>query len=613
MTFIIRRITKRPAGQDIVRDSEVNAKKLTVGRATNNDLFLSDLQVGLNHLTISQSGSRLAIRANRDKKFLLNGRLADQATVSSNGRDEIQVGPFGLTFDRDSQGRWVIIVERVESEDSLDVGEVDDLFTLRGTFLSKRGAAWVGSILALIIFLAFPVAWFVGSVPDSANDVLDADRPWLSGELSGGHANLEAECESCHKKAFEHVTNATCIDCHNDLINHADPMRLTLAMSPPTGFDGVLLEAASFFGKERGDCADCHREHNGEDGVILSNSVLCTDCHLGMSARLTDTKLQDAGDFGSDHPNFSATVIAEPGRQPTYVRLPLNDPELKDNSGLKFPHDLHLLADGGVAQQARALGADYGFGDALTCEDCHTLDKAGLTFETVTMEADCQMCHSLVFETDGTAERKLPHGQPREVINVLREYYRARALGQAIAPTSTGRRRPGETTVIREADRSSTAVVDADQNANLMIERVFNPGGSCFDCHEVIPAPPGTVDYDILPVTLVDQFMTKARFNHAKHEVGDLTCESCHAARGSDLSSHVLLPGIDTRVSALTGEEVVGCHDCHGGEKAGGNMVASTCVDCHGYHDGTHAPVMTAARAFDPGQWRRISSGDGVR
>ena len=53
MAFIIRQITKRSAGQDIVRDRQVDNNRLTVGRATHNDLFLGDLEDGLDHLIIA--------------------------------------------------------------------------------------------------------------------------------------------------------------------------------------------------------------------------------------------------------------------------------------------------------------------------------------------------------------------------------------------------------------------------------------------------------------------------------------------------------------------------------------------------------------------------------
>jgi predicted CXXCH cytochrome family protein len=620
MTFVIRQITKRPTGQDIVRDKTVEGDTLTVGRGTDNDLFLSDLRVGLHHLVMQVSGSRLQVETRLDKTFLVGGKATKQLTLQSGRTQTIEVGPYalGLSF---GDGAWIVRVERVEPAEVLDEDDVDEIFTLRGTALGKRLPAWAAFAAAAAVFLALPIAWFYGAVPETAEALIDPDHVWLSGELSGVHANLEGECEACHVAAFEHVTDATCLECHEGLGDHAEPGRLARSMAHPGGFDGFLQQTAAVFGKEEGECADCHREHNGEEGIILSNQSLCTDCHMGIGDRLPDARVASAGDFGTDHPVFQAMVVAEPGPEPVLARFALDSPDLVDNSGLKFPHDLHLATDGGVARQAAALGAEHGFGEALVCADCHTLENGGRLFEPVTMEGDCQMCHSLVFATDGGVERRLPHGEPDEVIALMREYYRAQALDQATGPIFSNRRRPGDTSELRRVDRAQDNLVEAERNTSQMVAQIFSPGGACFDCHEVIEPDAGALNYDIVPVTLIDQFMVNAVFDHEKHEVGELDCQSCHEAEGSDLAAHVLLPGLETRPGRHTDDEVIGCRDCHGGEDARGDRVASACIDCHGYHDGRHAPLMTARLdgdapgrlAFRPGRWGRIPVAGDVR
>lgn len=610
MTFIIRQVTKRTGGQDIIRDRTVEAEKITVGRATGNDLFLTDLRVGLEHLEISLSGSRVHIEALNEKNFILGGRAVSTATIG-NGPKDILVGPYQLRFDRDDSGVWMIEVTRVEPEERINPEQVDEIFSLRGTLLKKRLPVYLAFLTVMAVFLAFPLAWFFGVFPDSVNEKLDADQVWLSGPMSSGHAKFQTECEECHKTAFEHVTDGTCVECHDDVVDHADPHRLVTAQGMPSGFGGLVTKTATFFGKEQGECADCHREHNGDAGIVLTASTLCTDCHKDMSSRLTDTRLEDVSDFGREHGNFRALLVTEPGDPPSYARVGLDDPEIKDNSGLKFPHDLHLDATGGVAKQAQELGAEFGFGAKLECEDCHTRESGGALFETVTMEANCQMCHSLIFETDGTVERKLPHGEPQEVIAILREFYRGRALGvPSRGGVITERRRPGSTSSLRTEDRRAAVAEAPVANAEAMVARVFSEGGSCYDCHEVIPAPAGTIDYDIVSVTLVDQFMVAAKFDHDKHETGDMDCQTCHDAEGSERASDVLLPGIETRTSALTNEPVTGCRDCHGGEKARGDMVASDCVSCHGYHEGDEPVGDKSAGigrlAFDPHRWKDI-------
>lgn len=621
MTFIIRQIIKRSVGDDIIRDRQVGTKTVTVGRATHHDIFLSDLRVGLDHLTITLNGSRLNVEADKGQTFVLGGRNQRKLALNRNQTATIEVGPFGLTFDQNPDGLWLIVIERIEPEEALGEEDVDDIFTLRGTLLAKRTPAWLGYLAVIFLFLAAPVAWFYGTLPGSVNEVTDLDRPWLSGDLAGDHANLEGECEACHVKAFSHVEDSACIECHDNLGNHADPVRLAGAMTILAGFDGVMASTNSFFGKDQGECADCHREHNGDEGMILQASSLCTDCHVDMATRI-DTALGDAGSFSKLHPDFHATVVETPGDDPVFRRVALGTPEAMDNSGLKFPHDLHLLSDGGAARQAQDLGAEYGFGDALVCEDCHTKEKGGLLFDQVEMEANCQMCHNLDLP-DPTYDRELPHGKPQEVVAAVRQYYKTRTLTELLETDSYMRRRPGDARRVRPQPRRETAVEDSDTIADDQVAMIFAEKGACGICHDVVPAPPGTVDFDIVPVTLVDKFMTNAEFDHESHETSDLTCESCHEARWSDRASDVLLPQIETVAGLPGGEDVTGCRDCHGDEKARAPMVKSACVSCHGYHDGTHAPLMTASvddlgdtpgqLAFRPARWGRISEPASIR
>lgn len=627
MTFIIRQITRRPGGQDIIRDRQHDGEEITVGRATNNDIFLSDLRVGLDHLTIYLSGSRLIVEATPDHPFLVKGRQQSKLNLNHGQSAAIQVGPFELQFDQNEERLWRVTVERVEPEEALFEDDVDDIFSLRGTILSKRGPAWIGFLAVVLVFLAAPVAWFYGVLPEQSAEVVDLDSSWLSGPLSDPHSNLGTECEACHVDAFEHVNDSACIECHDALGDHADPVMMAQSQPEFGGVKGAMLQTASFFGKEQGECADCHREHNGNEGIILSNSVLCTDCHVGLSGRVASA-LEDVDSFADLHPNFQATVVKTPGDDPVLQRVALGQPGAMDNSGLLFPHDIHLKPSGEVANQAQKLGAQYGFGESLVCADCHEPDKDGLLFKPVEMEANCQMCHSLDLP-DETYARELPHGKPQEVIALIRDYYRNRTITDLIEPDGSVRRRPGSSSRVRQQPRRETAAVDAATIANEQVAMIFDDKGSCGICHEVIEPAPGTVAYDIVPVTLIDSFMTRAHFDHESHEIGELTCDSCHEAKWSSLASDILLPEIETVAGLPGGGEVIGCRDCHGDEDSRAPLVASACLDCHGYHDGIHAPLMTAGKrsgphgelanvtsgtpAFSPARWGRLPESDTFR
>src|SRR3546814_2078326 len=78
--------------------------------------------------------------------------------------------------------------------------------------------------------------------------------------------------------------------------------------------------------------------------VCSSDLAFCTDCHGTLKDRLKDTKLGDAADFGTSHPQFSALVQTRPGKHPRFTRASLGSRPM-DDGGLKFPHDIHLSAD----------------------------------------------------------------------------------------------------------------------------------------------------------------------------------------------------------------------------------------------------------------------------
>jgi len=73
-----------------------------------------------------------------------------------------------------------------------------------------------------------------------------------------------------------------------------------------------------------------------------------------------------------------------------------------------------------------------------------------------------------------------------------------------------------------------------------------------------------------VPVRLTQNWMPRARFNHAAHITEP--CQSCHdRAEHSKKSSDILMPGIQK------------CRDCHGGTHDGSKL-DSDCVMCHRFH-----------------------------
>jgi hypothetical protein len=247
----------------------------------------------------------------------------------------------------------------------------------------------------------------------------------------------------------------------------------------------------------------------------------------------------------------------------------------REDSGLKFPHAMHLSAVNGVAQMTRRLSPSFGFGAKLECKDCHEPTPDGVRFQPVRMERHCMMCHSLVFDRVGGTLRTLRHGEPGQVVADLRDFYRGRAPA---APPSLGpaaRRAPGEGPAMRERIQFDRALAGA--SAERAIRSVFLPGGACFDCHR-IDAPSGnSLAFRVRPVASPARYMNHGWFDHRAHATE--SCSSCHSADRSNAASDLLLP------------DLASCRTCHGGERTS-KPVASSCAMCHDYHMDQGAPSM---------------------
>jgi hypothetical protein len=248
----------------------------------------------------------------------------------------------------------------------------------------------------------------------------------------------------------------------------------------------------------------------------------------------------------------------------------------REQSNLKFPHALHLSKINGVAQMAKRLSAEHGFGSSLGCVDCHDSDPSGTRFQPVNMAEDCAMCHSLDFERQGSLVRTLRHGEPAQVIADMRDFYRGRAVPPPPNLQPGARRRPGEVMENRARVQFSRAVANPGR-AEQAIRAVFSRGGACYDCHQVQAPPRGSLAYKIQPIAFPVRYMHHGWFDHKAHQTE--TCESCHKAGASNSANDLLLP------------DLASCRTCHGGESAGGK-VQSSCAMCHDYHMDTGKPSM---------------------
>ncbi len=602
MAFLLRNISYSADGRQIVRTSRVDDDLLKVGRDPDCDIRLNDLAVALHHATLEQvSSTILGVSAEAGLTLELDGGMTQFGQIDVTVGGAIRIGPFRLRVLPQEMGSEDVAIDVERADTGAEEEKFDTRrFALSAVMPGKRPIAWSLAILVLGLFLAWPIWSFYSGNRAEARVAqgFHADRLWLSGSLSQGHAALSNNCTACHAKPFEPVQDVACTACHTAIHDHADLGRLAAA-SPDLGtWRRIQMRVGEAFGQSAGRCVDCHTEHEGPQQMVATPQRFCSDCHADLDARLPDTKLGDAADFETSHPEFQpAVLIRWDNDQPRMQRVSLaGNP--RESSNLKFPHDLHLQPNGGVAQMGRRLAPRFGFGEQLECADCHVPTPDGVRFQPVDMEGDCAMCHSLAFETiDGTV-RTLRHGEPAQVVADIRSFYRA---GARVRPASlgSGRSRPGDVNQVRNAAQARTATAGNFGRADQAVRAVFSPGGACFDCHVVQPGE-GPAGYRIAPVAFPSRYMLHGWFDHRPHQVanrpgarqieGSAACLSCHRADASSESADLLLP------------KMASCRDCHGGETTR-LPVESGCAMCHDYHMDEGVPSMLLRQQVRGRRW----------
>ncbi|MEM6858591.1 MAG: cytochrome c3 family protein [Pseudomonadota bacterium] len=565
MTFLIRTIDTTAAGREIIRDRTIDRPSLSVGRAAENDIHLPDLAVEQSHIRIDLIGGKVTVEAVGTLGFSLDRRKVLSADVDPATGAEIELGSSLLTLARDGNGPVSITIKQAAEKGS----KVDTVagFALASALPSKRAMAWVMSLAILVLLLTVPIVTHLtrdtsaeGQGPHTAMiDQVSFDSTWSSGELSLAHHDLKDNCEACHATPFVSVQDATCFTCHEELGEHAAKPRLTAGMAPIPAGEAWQWAVAETLGKEGpGSCTSCHLEHEGNVRLEAATQEFCADCHDALDGRLTDVAFGNAADFGDKHPQFRPAFYTEHGQdEPVRVSL---DERIEEKSGLIFPHDIHMSANGGVARMAISL-ADYD--GPLKCADCHALTNDKVGFKPVEMEPSCEACHSLVSGRDANGFTTLRHGDVDDLMEDLANL--GKSPKRAVV---TGRGRPGQF-----AKGGAYAINFGRPTRSLIaINRALLPGGTCGDCH--IPTRSGGRP-DLIPVNLPDRYMQHGFFSHEAHE--DEKCTDCHEAKTSKVATDLLLP------------DLASCQDCHEGAYAvkTADIVPSSCAMCHGYHTPT--------------------------
>ena len=259
MKVILRTIDRTASGREIVRERELGTEAVTIGRATTNDIVLTDLSVEQHHatLTTAPGGQRLTMTAQTKHSFLYEGGKQHEVTFNPATGGEFVFGTYRLTFapedGEDGERRLICTLSREErGEGARDAVRA---FALSSVLPGKRAMAWVGVIGVLLAFLAVPV-WSHMNRAEKASgskvpDGVLMDAAWSPGQLSDSHHALENNCEACHVDAFVSVRDETCLSCHENVGDHARHPRLSAARGPMSAFDAFQWKVAETFRQGR--------------------------------------------------------------------------------------------------------------------------------------------------------------------------------------------------------------------------------------------------------------------------------------------------------------------------------------------------------------------------
>lgn len=530
MKFLIRFITRNPAGGVEHRDKFVDAPAITIGRATDQTLHLRDKRVRLQHAKIEPQAGDIHITTSALSGVAVNGRSQRDARLVPG--DIVEIGSNVLHIIEPENGADFALTFELSSEASGAhfVSDWSNAATGIGGW-SKRRLSWTIAGVVLLLALVLPGLHILNQ------------RVWMAGPIHSAHASIGDDCGSCHVTPFERVPDAACIECH------------TVDRHVASTTEAVL-------GANR--CASCHLEHNEPPQLVKQHQGLCADCHADLPA---GSALEPAADFLDAHPAFKvsllqATTTEEGASHWAPQRLLLDAAQGLERSNLRFDHAVHLDPSGIVTPDGRRV---------IECAECHVPQPGGARMQPISMVDHCSSCHTLSFDPDDPG-REVPHGDAEAVVQALVEYYSARLLGADPDAVEQRVRRPGQALSRADRDRAAAeARVQALQVAEDLFER-----RTCANCHEVTRTDAeAAVPWQVLPVRLADRYFERASFSHAAHETEVTSCDGCHNASNSLTAQDVLIPGIDT------------CRDCHGsgdGSRNASAQTPSSCVMCHSFH-----------------------------
>ena len=566
MRLALTTVTRNRKGQTVRVTRVIEGASFALGRGAQCTIHLPDPRVALEHATVYTSDGAIRLGVVGTATMLVNGRPDPEVRIVPGS--VVELGPYRIeaeTPPADADVALAIELSRPLPDDLAEI-RTRSRMSLDATGLSKRRPAWVLAVIILLLFLALPVVnALLPSLRESTEKMaITPDASWNPGPLASGHAGFGNECARCHELPFQRVRDRTCLTCHAAVSGHVLPASLQTDL-----FSGTR-------------CANCHAEHRGAEGLVRRDSGMCAECHQDLKRRVPGTKVADAGDFASAHPEFRLPIWAGAGKAGTRRVAQSDKAHLAEDSRLKFPHDEHLK------QNIRGPKGRV----TLECNSCHVLDASDRSFVPVNMNQHCLACHTLEFEPAVTS-RQVPHGNVQDVMATMQEFYASLALKDvAVDVVDTGDIRRGIPAgsvggggAISD-DQRKRALNWANGKGAVVAQDLFEKR-VCIVCHDVSRTvgpgrPPENIVWNIAPLHVPSTWMPKARFDHDKHVT--FKCVDCHGGIAKSKSSDdIAIP------------DIASCRQCHTGSTPVANKVVSTCVSCHAFHEEGHPPWKQVA------------------
>ena len=557
------------------------SETLTLGRAAACKIYLPAPQVRLEHACIRRAEDGYLLLEGVGGTVQVDGQALERVRLALG--QIILIGPFEfvvfeLVHGPDSTEPLIKLqfAHKPVPQTRADTAASQGGF--RRSWLGLRSLSWLAALLLGLTLLALPLwdAYEPMALTLDGPPPVKLDAIWNPGPISLAHKNIGNQCQNCHTKPFQRVRDLACVSCHQS--------------SGPHIPDHPNLQASVFAGQR---CASCHKEHQGDDSMKKIDAVSCDQCHRNVRAVAPTTSLPNVGDFATEHPDFRLTMKVS--THPDVLQRFTHTPTLQEDSGLKFPHDVHLSIRG-IRSPVGANGK--GNRVVLQCSSCHQLDSAKVRYQPVRMEQACVSCHQLGVDPQ-SPNRQVPHAKPEIVVQALRDSYSALVL----------EKNPSQVVVVNSllqgpqipaaAARTSTSAQWVQDKTRAAATDMFeNPKGTCLTCHTISRQDATGSDampqWVVQPVLGNDHWLPKSNFSHAQH--ANANCSSCHAAGQSKVSADILIPPIAT------------CRTCHIGTHrrdlhvALPDKVVSQCDSCHNFHSPVvHASFSAAkTRALGP-------------